>query len=143
MFFVLLRKNRHLFCLKFAMHILPAKSGKFSLRRGLANEYFITKWLCYIHRQLDCHFKLYYSVIAIIWISKITFWSHRFQLGLSSRTPSSFLSSPFINHGVIKDKVDDNKFKCQIICLIPVKSESTIVKRWRHVHFTIILCKPK
>ena len=63
MSFVLLRRNRYrksLFCLKFAMHILPAKPGNFSLKRVLVNGYLIVKWLCYIYRQFDCHFKLCY-----------------------------------------------------------------------------------
>ena len=34
-----------LFCLKFAMHILPAKPGNFSQIRGLVNGCFIVKWL--------------------------------------------------------------------------------------------------
>ena len=44
--------------LKFAMHILPAKPGNFSLKQVLVNRYFIIEWLCYIYKQFDCHFKL-------------------------------------------------------------------------------------
>ena len=32
------------FRLKFAMHILRAKPGNFSLKRGLVNGYFLEKW---------------------------------------------------------------------------------------------------
>ena len=44
--------------MKFAIHILPTNPRKFSLKRGLVNGYFIVKWLCYIYRQLECHFKV-------------------------------------------------------------------------------------
>ena len=37
-------QKRSLFRLKFAMHILPAKAGNFSLKRVLVNGYFIVKW---------------------------------------------------------------------------------------------------
>ena len=51
-----------LFCLKFAMKFCrSAKSGNFkSIKRVLVNGYFIVKYLCYIYRQLDSHFKLCY-----------------------------------------------------------------------------------
>ena len=52
---------------------LSAKSGNFSLNRALVNGYFIAKWHCYIYRQLDCHFKRFYSNNLIIWISQILF----------------------------------------------------------------------
>ena len=56
---------------------LSAKSGHLSLNITLVDGYFIPKWHCYFNRQLDCHFKRFYSNNLIIWISQ-------FQLGLSN-----------------------------------------------------------
>ena len=77
-----------LFRLIFEMRILYAKQGNFNLKRVLLNS--ITKWLCYIYRQPECHFKLCYCY-------KLVNFNQVRPLA-----SASFLSSLFIIHGIVK-----------------------------------------